>query len=203
MFRLWFLTFFGQRRFDDAIHPHESPLVMQVSLGVLAVLSVSAGALSLPFGPYREWLTHWLTPAVSDAKIPIHGGAHALGMPLLIGTVLVLTVCGLLSYWWVKRRVVAGLAVEGLSLLPRLAYEKLYVDQIYTFLIVRPVVVGAGLLSTVVDTAVFDGVVRGLVRAIHGAALQLRRTQTGHVGTYVLMMVMALVILLAMLTVVG
>src|SRR5205085_10670613 len=61
MFRLWFLTFFGEYRGDSAGHgsqdahahgethtPHESPWIMLAPLVLLAVLSVVGGWVGIP-----------------------------------------------------------------------------------------------------------------------------------------------------------
>ena len=46
MFRLLFMTFYGQERFDaHHVHPHESPPAMLTPLKVLAVLSIIGGIL--------------------------------------------------------------------------------------------------------------------------------------------------------------
>src|SRR5262249_31554285 len=48
MWRCYFLTFSGEYRGPDEVHPHESPSVMTIPLWILAVLSVVALALGLP-----------------------------------------------------------------------------------------------------------------------------------------------------------
>ena len=45
MTRLMLMTFFGRARWEDGVHPHESPPVMTVPMIVLAVGSVFAGFL--------------------------------------------------------------------------------------------------------------------------------------------------------------
>ncbi|MBX3070404.1 MAG: NADH-quinone oxidoreductase subunit L [Thermomicrobiales bacterium] len=49
MFRLIFLTFFGEERFDHHhVHPHESPKVMTLPLVILAAFAIGFGALGFP-----------------------------------------------------------------------------------------------------------------------------------------------------------
>ncbi len=54
MTRLFFMTFHGERRWADDVHPHESPLVMTVPLIVLAVGSALLGLLLGPTGAHRS-----------------------------------------------------------------------------------------------------------------------------------------------------
>jgi NADH-quinone oxidoreductase subunit L len=70
MFRLLFMTFFGQERFDTQhIHPHESPSAMLTPLKILAVLSLIGGFIvGIPpeNGLFHRFLAHAFH----------HGGAH-------------------------------------------------------------------------------------------------------------------------------
>ena len=54
MTRLFFMTFHGERRWTDDVHPHESPLVMTIPLMVLAVGSAFLGLLLGPTGHHLE-----------------------------------------------------------------------------------------------------------------------------------------------------
>jgi NADH-quinone oxidoreductase subunit L len=45
MSRLMFMTFFTKARWEEGVHPHESPSVMTIPLVVLAALSVLGGLL--------------------------------------------------------------------------------------------------------------------------------------------------------------
>lgn len=63
MTRLMLMTFFGEKRWLQGVHPHESPLVMTVPLIILGIGSVIGGAV------LNNWISGWLDPAV--------GGEHA------------------------------------------------------------------------------------------------------------------------------
>ena len=71
MFRLLFMTFYGQERFDtDHVHPHESPPSMLSPLKILAVLSIIGGFMvGIPpeNGLFHRFLAH---------AFAAHGGAH-------------------------------------------------------------------------------------------------------------------------------
>jgi NADH-quinone oxidoreductase subunit L len=71
MFRLLFMTFYGQERFDPHhVHPHESPPSMLSPLKILAVLSIIGGFIvGIPpeNGLFHRFLAH---------AFAAHGGAH-------------------------------------------------------------------------------------------------------------------------------
>src|SRR3954469_10487601 len=56
MTRLMLMPFFGRSRWEDGVHPHESPKVMTVPMIVLAVGSVAAGFLLVEVFPLSEWM---------------------------------------------------------------------------------------------------------------------------------------------------
>jgi NADH-quinone oxidoreductase subunit L len=81
MTRVMLMTYFGRKRWADAVHPHESPLTMTVPLMVLAALSALGGLLLL-----GGWITDWLEPVVGPE-------VHAeLGVPTVVLSVAVLLV---------------------------------------------------------------------------------------------------------------
>jgi NADH-quinone oxidoreductase subunit L len=60
MARLMFLTFFGERRWSEGVHPHESPVTMTGPLVVLAGAALVGGLVNTP---WRLGLEHFLEPA--------------------------------------------------------------------------------------------------------------------------------------------
>ena len=61
MTRLMLMTFFGEKRWAEDVHPHESPKVMTIPLIVLAALSALGGLLLL-----GDWIVDWLAPVVGE-----------------------------------------------------------------------------------------------------------------------------------------
>jgi NADH-quinone oxidoreductase subunit L len=55
---LMLMTFFGDKRWQSGVHPHESPLVMTVPLIFLGIASVIGGMV------LNNWIVGWLDPAV-------------------------------------------------------------------------------------------------------------------------------------------
>ncbi len=94
MSRLFFMTFFGKRRWTEQPrqHPHESPPLMTVPMIVLAVGSVALGAV---LGATHA-INHWLEPVVgaSPEANPV------ISAPVLTVLTLVLIVLGVALAWW-------------------------------------------------------------------------------------------------------
>ncbi len=80
MFRLWFMTFGGTARTQNAEHAHESPAIMTLPLIILAILAVIAGAINLPG---RETLAEFLTPSHTPPAFSIAVAAGSLAIALL------------------------------------------------------------------------------------------------------------------------
>ena len=70
MTRLMLMTFFTKERWEEGVHPHESPKVMTVPLIVLAALSVLGGLLLL-----NDWIVD--VPVAGDRNGPARGAATA------------------------------------------------------------------------------------------------------------------------------
>ena len=74
MTRLMLMTFFTKKRWEDDVHPHESPKVMTVPLIVLAALSVLGGVMLA-----GDWIVEFLAPVIGVAEHhepPLPGAGH-------------------------------------------------------------------------------------------------------------------------------
>ncbi|MCZ2157446.1 MAG: NADH-quinone oxidoreductase subunit L, partial [Bryobacterales bacterium] len=121
VFRALFVTFFGEYR--GTAHPHESPPSMTLPLVGLAVLSTVGGFLNVP---------HFL-----EAMFPLAEGGHdAILVYIAAGTGIAGILLAYLFYV-VNQRIPEGIA-NGLGAIYRLVVNKFYVDEIYDFLVVRP-----------------------------------------------------------------
>ena len=194
MFRLIFVTFYGESRVDPEVesHLHESPAVMWVPLALLAIPSAIIGLL-IGVGGHNSWFHHF-TEKVSGFKVE-HGEALGSAIPFMI----ISSIVGILgiAYAWTryKNRVPSA---EPTNALQKLVANKFYVDEIYNTFIVQPIKNASHfLLWKLFDSGIIDGIVNGvavLIRAIGGL---LRRLQTGLVQAYILSMVVGIVIFLA------
>ena len=174
MFRLLFVTFWGETRADHEVadHIHESPSVMTVPLIVLAVLSVIGGYFSVP---------HFLQ-AVFDQPHAAHVSFVVRYLPTLVG----LAGIGLAYVLYVRDPGRAERLGQQLAGLHTLLLNKYYIDEIYQAVFVRPTLVASQWLWQVWDTRVIDRVVNGTAQTADASGSALRLWQTGNVQNYAL-----------------
>ncbi len=179
MSRMMFLTFFGEKRWDDGVHPHESPRSMTAPMVLLAVGSVFAGGFLILGGR----LMHFLEPVVG-APEEHHGFAPFSPAALL--TLASLVVGVLVAWVMYLRRPVARTQPRG-SFVTVAARRDLYGDAFNESVFMRP---GQRLTRALVffDSRGIDGLVNGLAAVVGGVSGRTRRLQTGFVRSYALSM---------------
>ncbi|MEK7365091.1 MAG: NADH-quinone oxidoreductase subunit L [Candidatus Deferrimicrobiota bacterium] len=193
MFRLVFLTFFGESRMDPEVekHAHESPWTMTVPLTILAVLSVAGGWIGIPavLGG-SNLFEHWLAPvfhpvaAAGAAEGAVHHPA-ALEMWLMALSVAI-ALCGIgLAYFLYRVR--TGKPAEIAKQWPTLydvVYHKYYIDEFYDWAVIRRIVTFSNGLWEMFDALFIDGIVNGAADLVRAAGDRVRRLQGGVVGGY-------------------
>ena len=191
MWRCYFLTFSGEYRGPESVHPHESSSVMTLPLWILAALSVVGLVLGLP----QAWvhgtgLQHWTWEHFSEGVFSRpRGGAPEEFSPYLgYGIALIVGWAGwACSYALFFKRGLAGdeLLTARVHGLRRALANKLYVDELYDFVIVRPFWALARGLFRVVDATLIDGLfVNGIPALIAWVGAMARRFQNGDVQRY-------------------
>lgn len=198
MFRLLFLTFFGNFRGteEQKHHLHESPISMTLPLVVLAVLSVVVGFINLPHfighGEYQN-LAHWLEP------LYVYGAKHAevpfnIEMILLaITLVMVAAVFFIVRNIYVTKNKMAQ-PEENYKGWERLSAKKLLIDELYNATVVKPIEgLGKG-------TRMFDKLMDRFFNFVGFGAVESGRSfkkfQNGNVENYVLIMSLAIGLIL-------
>ncbi|CRZ15501.1 NADH-quinone oxidoreductase subunit L [Mycolicibacterium neworleansense] len=178
MTRVMLMTFFGEKRWDDGVHPHEAPAVMTWPMILLAVGSVvSGGALAI-----GGTLSHWLEPVVGA-----HEAHHAV--PAWVVTVIVLTVVAVgiaVAYRMYAQRPVPAEVPDG-SALTLAARRDLYGDAFNEAVFMRGGQTLTAALVTV-DDKVVDGTAGGLAALVSRTSDGLRQLQTGFARSYALSM---------------
>jgi NADH-quinone oxidoreductase subunit L len=202
MFRLIFLTFFGQERLDPHAreHLHESPRVMTIPLVALAFFSVVAGYVGLPvvFGEKANLFSRFLEPVIH----PGHESHLGLGAEwLLILVSVVVALCGIyIAYvFYLKSPRTPHRIVARFPRLYKLLYNKYYVDEVYNAAFVKPLVTGSQVVYDNFDLKVIDGTIDGTAAATGFAGKVLSTFQSGLVKDYALAILLGVVIFLGYL----
>jgi len=177
MFRLWYLTFFGELRSPD-VHPHESPWSMRAPLVILALLSICGGWIGI------MRFSSYLAPSVGVHQAVSH--IPHLEWILTGAAVLAAFVGWLIAdrYYLRKPQRPALLAVAmpaGYKLLA----NKYYVDEIYNAVLVKPLfAISRYVLGWIVDTAILGGIAWMLAGIASFAGMILQRWQSGNLRSY-------------------
>jgi len=194
MTRVMVLTFTSKARWDDEVHPHESPILMWLPMAVLALGSVTTGFLFTR----GDALVNWLSPLFE------HHEHHEELLPPIVVSTLALTMVAagvaiaLLKYQF---KDVAAVAPTEVSLATRFARNDLGQDVFNEAVFMRPgQALTRGLVT--VDEVVIDGAVRGVGAMAVGSGSTLRRTQSGYVRSYAALILIGAVALLAAIWVV-
>ena len=194
MTRLMLMTFFGEKRWSEDVHPHESPKVMTIPLIVLAALSVLGGLLYL-----GGWIKDWLAPVVGEEV------EHALPLPPLAYTLIVTAVVAVgvaVAWLTIGRKPVPRTAPSDVRFATRAARADLYGDAFNEAVLMRPGNTAVDSMVRFDDGTLDHGVVDGTGRAAMGMAGTFRKLQSGYVRSYALSVLLgALIVTFALLAV--
>ncbi len=143
MFRLVFLTFWGEERMDDHTRHHlqESPRRVTYPLVALAVLSVVGGYVGLPaWTGMANRFEHFLSPVLRVPETAAAHAHHSVAEELaLTGLSVLIAAAGIfLAYrFYVQRPGTADRITERFRGLYRLVFHKYFVDEAYDALFVN------------------------------------------------------------------
>jgi NADH-quinone oxidoreductase subunit L len=197
MFRLYTLTFLGGFRgtHEQEHHLHESPSAMTIPLIVLAILSVVGGWVGIPelFAKDAHSLEHFLAP-IFAASTAIAEQPHLeasqewiylLGSTGLIAVVIIYAIYSYKKYEpTTEESTGLGIVLEN----------KWYVDELYDAIVVNPLNEVAGFFKNYIEKYLIDGAVNAVGKLVGYGSRQLRLLQSGQVGNYLLIMVLAIVV---------
>ena len=198
-FRLYGTTFRHEPRSEAAREAHEARRVMLWPVVILAGLSAVAGwALQWPvtFGPHL--INAFLNPvftAVGSGPIATEPGTGLGLIGFAIGLACSLLGIGLAIRIWIRRDLAPWRLLEapGFRQLARLSFNKLYFDEIFDALLVRPTRALAGALRRVAEP-VMDSWIRGVSEVATDFSTVFRTAQTGLIRDYASYMVLFAVV---------
>ena len=205
MFRLLFLTFFGEFRgtHEQEHHLHESPGTMTIPLIILAVLSAAGGFIGVPEVLHgANHLAEFMNPLYEGARqvnpeafLPTtlsHSEEYML-MGISVAAALISAVVAYVMY--VQKASVPAPDSQEKSALQNVIYNKYYVDELYDNVFVKTTKTLSNALYSFGEFFI-DLFVNGAARLIGFLAGLLRKTQTGSTGDYVFAMVLGIVVIL-------
>jgi NADH-quinone oxidoreductase subunit L len=199
MFRMLYLTFFGEFRGTQhqKEHLHESPLLMTIPLMILAGLTVLSGFIEVPHVLGGDnWFSHYL----QDANIPLLEASHLSASTeyILMGTALTLVVLVILITYvlYVSKKTLPAASESEMSFLDKLSYNKFYVDELYDFIVVKPLAFLSDFNSNIIEKQFIDRIVNVSGKSIQWSGKTIRYIQSGDVNTYAIFMVIGIVIIL-------
>lgn len=191
MFRLLFLTFYGEFRGteEQKKHLHDSPWMMTLPLMILAVLSVVGGFVNLPHfiahGEY-QFLAQWLQPVLVN---PIAYPKISFEIEMFLLVLTLLMVSGII--FLMRKRYVVGnkkaLPEDMYQGWEKLSARKLYIDDFYQKVVVG-IVEYLGKITEKFDRYVLDALVNFIGFETKKSGEFFRRIQNGSVETYLLLM---------------
>ena len=201
-FRAFFMTFYGEEKVPHEAggHAHESPPSMWIPLAILSVFAVGIGCILEMTHAFASFLSHTPSLATREALATIPPGPPHLNIAI-VSTVIAAVGISIAAYLYLGKHTEAAAIARFMdsSTIGRpyqWSYGKFFFDEIYDWLIVRPLKVVAE-FSYVLDRWLVDGIVN-LVGWIPKAAGGVTRgLQRGLMPFYGLAMVIGVMTLLA------
>ncbi len=194
MFRLWYMTFFGDYRgmpadphgshgHDSHGHgePHESPMVMLGPLMILALLSLVGG-----FVGWGNHFENFLAPVFNTGEATAETASRITEW-LLMGV----SVAVALSGWWLayllyyKRQDLPQKIADALGGFYQAVVHKYYIDELYAALFVKPLIEGSTrILWQDVDRKIIDAAVNESGDGARQVSDEVRQMQSGNIRSY-------------------
>jgi NADH-quinone oxidoreductase subunit L len=191
-FRMVFMAFHGEPRFEASHAPHESPPVVTVPLLLLAIPSVLAGYFVGPVVYGRFF---------SDAVPPTQGEYHGVAAFMLHGFVSLpfwLAVAGIATAYllYIRRRELPKQVARRFGPLYALVERKYGFDELYSWLFAAGARTVGRSFWRGGDQTVIDGLmVNGSARLVGWFSGVVRLAQSGLVNQYAVAMLIAVAIL--------
>jgi len=185
-FRILFVAFHGKFRGtpEEFNHVHESPSIMTVPLIVLAIGSVIVGYFSIP---------HFLEPVIPK---PVFTAPHE-HEKLVMTMSIIAGVAGIViaGYIYIVKSTVSERLAKTFSGVYKVLWNKYYVDELYSFLFVKPTLwIAEKFIERFADIKIIEGIVNGIPKLIYKTGLLIRPVQTGQLQQYAIFMIVGIII---------
>ena len=198
-FRLIFLTFHGKFRgtHEQEHHLHESPKVMTIPLILLCVGAIASGWVGIsPLLGGGAHFTEFMKPVLGHPEG--HGTHSEEWMVMAISVIAGFSGIGLAYFMYLKRADIPVRLAARFSAVHKILFNKYYVDEFYSFIIVRPAIwIAKNILIGITDARIIEAIVNGVPKAIGAFSQQLRKMQTGFLQHYATIMAAGILIIVA------
>ncbi len=197
MLRLYFSTFYGEYRGEkESWHRvHESPAIMVIPLVVLAVLSIVGGFAGTPDLIYEKHFVYsFLQSVILQKQFHV---SHSFEYSLWAASAAMLVAVAFITYKRYARRGIEDWMSEPKSI-GQWVSNKLYVDELYQVVIVKPLYLLGQWFGQIFENAVIDRCVRTPAKLITGFHKGLQPLHSGNIGWYLLSLTIGLVLFLFM-----
>lgn len=204
-FRLVFLVFHGEERFDEKTrsHLHESPLVVTAPLIALAILSVCSGAVAIAPMLFGDYFGNSILVA-SNHDVLAELGTHYHGVWRMVTHGLVqlpfwLAASGVFVAWfcYLKRPDIPERVITFTSILHKCLLDKYGFDRFNDWFFAGGSRRVGSLFFRFGDGTLIDGVlVNGSAKVVAWGSQMVRRVQSGLLYHYAFAMILGLIILL-------
>ncbi len=194
-FRIVFVAFHGKFRGSDEEfrHVHESPAIMTIPLIVLAIGSIIVGYFSVP---------HFLEPLVSEPGIAVPHAYEKIVMAISI--IAGLLGIGIAWYMYILKPDVPKKLTESFKGVYNILWNKYYVDELYSFLFVKPTLwISDKLIERFTDIKIIEGIVNGIPNLIYRFGSWIRPIQTGQLQQYAIFMIAGVVVFVLIILYLG
>ncbi|WP_337995660.1 NADH-quinone oxidoreductase subunit L [Oleispirillum naphthae] len=195
--RLLFMTFHGAPRADEKVmaHIHESPLVMLIPLGLLAVGAVFAGMAGYDAFVGEDRMHFWKAALAVVGPDPIEAAHHVGEAVKLLPVVIALVGIGVAYAFYMARPAWPGRLAAMLPGVYRLLLNKWYFDEAYEALFIRPAFALGRILWKQGDVGIIDRLgPDGVSWAARQVARRTARLQSGYVYHYAFAMIIGLAV---------
>lgn len=181
------MTFFGSYR--GHAHPHESPWHMTVPLIVLAVLAATFGIF------YEHHFVEYLS-----LSVPLNQHLHEENLIMSVANSWIgFLGVGLALFMYTQMPRLIQQMYEVFPAFTKISLNKFYFDEIYNFILVRPLEWTAHSLWKGFDQAVIDGTVNRVGQITESSGELVRKGQTGYLGNYAFFTFLGAVIVLLLI----
>src|SRR5579859_136363 len=213
IFRLIFVTFHGayrggepapqpegqvdvqarqRRRGNPLARVHEAPWIMLAPMVVLAGLSTVGGLYGTPwFDTLGSFLTGVLGNGFNVATFALQGAA----LWISFGVGLLAALLGIGVAWFMYVRRAPSLRPMG-NIVYQLLLHKYWIDEIYDWVIVKPIVGMGRLANRFVEDGALDGGSRRLAWLVGKTSVGFRTVQSGYVRNYALVFLVGAILII-------